>query len=398
MVSKFRPASSAGESPQALIALLIPIWPRVEALELYKLRHRAEPEHLGTLEITHIEDAQPPDMPNDDAMAAIQFCEEDAKHQGARGRYKIVIKGMIPAVASPLQKRGKERAPPAPLFDQVLNTWTFSAGEASSAGGGEDTPIRQVTDFVKEVPKIYGGVMDAVARSQEIVGTNQLMLQADNATLRQQVGLLEERAQASQEWNFKTVVVQLEAEVAERAALREEQMQHRRLEFEAQMSERNSQVLLTMVATAKDIAMMILALKQGETIAKDRRDARAEARAAGVDPDVAEAEADVGTIPRQLHEVIASLTPEEAEKLKEAMGSGEHKKKGRHDVWDLIVGASKVGTDQEAMALLKLIKVEFRHDKVKYTQAITSAQALLGMRFAQLLTVLTSAGVLESDS
>lgn len=343
----FRKPETALDAPDQFIQDLVPVWSRVERFEIYRVR-KGEPSLIATSDVMHLSDA--PDTPDNDVRQLRMYLEDDAKTRGEPTRYQVIARG---TKHGPPVKAAKGKVTPGQEIPNAeLASWTPRFGDAEIGERTQADPMAVITNFLKTVPDIYNGGISAADAAMKLHITANASLVAENNALRgENMALRAERSQG-EEFRFKLAELQVHAAQQERAETREDQ----RLESEAKQK---SETIEKAMSTITALMHMVIEDRKAE---RASREAAASASSSTKD-EAAESPRQGPHIGRELRAAISHLTEAQNERMTELCGKVEPEptqdpsKIGRPGlaIWEVIVGASKRETHEDAVATLNNI-------------------------------------------
>lgn len=365
------------DSPDTFIQELMPVWDKVSAFEVYRLR-KGERELIVTMEVQHIDEMS---TPQKDVRELRVFLEDHARELGAATRYHVIATGYKKAPKAP---RGQQQQPDQPNAE--LATWTPRFGENepdTKAGDGMAT----LANFMKSIPQMFEGAIAAAESSLKLGQLQSASLMQSNAALAAENAELRRQVSAGQEWQFRIKELEVFVRMEERSA-----------ERDAEVAKHTSDKQMEMVG------MLMTGLQAlGTRILEDRKeqrehDARMNGDGAGAangstadDPRerASEPAAEVN-IAADLRIAIRDLDQAKHDRIAELLGRVDPEEKpsdpskvGRAGplVWELLVGASQQESHEEACATLA---------NIRPTQAMAA-------RVNQALQLLVKEGVLTTE-
>lgn len=364
MSAKFRPAAAVGQSLAQLIATIgggnPPLWTRVEAIEVNRAKRGQGWENLGSFAIVHVEgqdDCEP------DIDAAIAYCKDDARNLGAGHRYQLIFRGVIPG------KGKKPEEHNAPLY-----TWTERFGDPELSDDG--SLLGQATSFLRAVPGIYEGATTTSAKVLELTSTSQTMLLNQLASVMLDNERLRARQHEANEWIFKTKELELGALREERQERREDTNQRMAEEHETRRAAQTQAHHRHMIAEAKDFFSMFVGMYQ---VSKGYTPPQPPPPP-GVPPSD-------GSIVGDLRVLLTNITAEEKAEMRERAG---------HDLWNMLLQASRASDDDGARAVLGGITRYVKQNPGLANNLFAAGQVIAGPRFTALMDILKRGGAVPT--
>lgn len=344
----FRKPETAFDSPDQFINDLVSVWSRVERFEIYRVR-KGEPSIIATTDVVHVSDA--PDTPDSDVRQIRMFLEDDAKTRGEPTRYQVIARGMKhgPPIKGPKGKATAQEIPNAELA-----SWTPRFGDVEAAERSPSDPVAVISGFLKAVPDIYnGGIVAADAAMKLHISANAALVQQITVLQQENSALRAERNQGD-EFRFKLAELQVAASKQERA----EQREDNRAEAEARQK---AETIEKAMSTISGLMQMIVEDRKAEREMKERFAAAATGASTPSATFIPRQEQHVG---HALKAATSHMTTEQHARMVELCGrvidkSTDPQKAGREglSIWELIIGASKQTTHEEAVATLNNIIV-----------------------------------------
>lgn len=348
LVLNFRKPETAFDSPDQFIADLVPVWGRVERFEIYRVR-KGEPTIMATTDVVHV--SGEPETPDADVRQIRMFLEDDAKARGEPTRYQVIARGTKPGAQV---KGAKGRTVTQEIPNAELASWTPRFGDVEVSEKAPSDPLAAITSFLKSVPDIYnGGIVAADAAMKLHISANAALTAENNALRAENTALRQERNQGD-EFRFKLAELQVNAAAQERAEHREDQRH-------AAEAEQKAATIEKAMGTISGLMQMIVEDRKQEREARAREQAASEtASSAPPAPPPAPPKQHVGAA---LKEALQHMSEKQHERMSELCGhvleeeSKDPKKVGRKGlaIWEVIVGASKQATHEEAVATLNNI-------------------------------------------
>lgn len=337
------------------------LWPNARRLQVHR---KASPKKvLRDPAVVHVKNADGSIL--DDSTTCIdelvQAIDIDVE-KNSPGEYRLALIGV-----QELPIKGRKKTVGEPEIELKGTGWIRFGDEGEDGDGDEAGSVRGI---LRETAKMVSSVSTAVgniANASNVATTGvESVVEMQRKVIETQAGAFTavasvEQKHAETNLAIKTIEIQhtqwmFDQEQKERRYQEErEERQKQRAEDERQKREFMEKGLAALMGLVTTVAED----RKAERAAREASEARARGETPKEPPPRAEPPPPNNTVAPSLAAAIAHLTPEQHEQLAEIFGRTTATKIGTnmhsHAVWDLIVGASKQKTDEEAINTLRNI-------------------------------------------